>query len=62
MRDELIEILADPTAVVIVEWANIVEPVLPVIRVTINISATGDNSRRLEFAYPPELSYLFPNT
>lgn len=58
MRDELAEVLADPKAVVVVEWAQIVKDVLPVQRVTVHIKVTGEQSRSLEFAYPEELSYL----
>jgi len=59
LRDELAELLDDPAAVVAVEWADIVETVLPTKRLTIKISATGDNTRHLEFIYPETLSYLF---
>lgn len=62
LRDELAEVLADPGAVVAVEWADIVEPVLPDRRVTITITATGETSRRLTFAYPSGLDHLFSNT
>lgn len=61
MRDELAEVIDDPQAVVAVEWADIVEDVLPDGRVSITITATGENARRFEFAYPPALRYLFPN-
>ena len=58
MRDELAEILADPSNVVVVEWAGIVEDVLPPERLTITIKATGESSRDLTFTYPKSLSYM----
>ncbi len=60
MRDELAEILADPKAVVVVEWASIVEDVLPSKRLTITLKATGDDHRELTFAYPEAMNYLIP--
>lgn len=61
MRDELAEILIDPQAVVVVEWADLVEDVLPAEHLTIHIKATGETTRQLNFAYPSSLSYLFPD-
>lgn len=58
MADELAEVVHDPKLVVAVEWANIVENVLPEDRLTITIQATGENSRLLTFKYPESLSYL----
>lgn len=45
MRDELAEILTDPKAVTVVEWADIIEEVLPTNKLTITITATGETSR-----------------
>jgi tRNA threonylcarbamoyladenosine biosynthesis protein TsaE len=60
MRQELAEILEDTQAVVAIEWANIVENVLPERRLTIHFSATGETKRELAFEYPEELQYLLP--
>jgi tRNA threonylcarbamoyladenosine biosynthesis protein TsaE len=60
MRQELAEMLADPQAIVAVEWADIVEDVLPVNRLTIRIKATGETNREFVFDYPPTLEYLNP--
>src|SRR5262249_33137193 len=49
MRDELAEIVNDPQAVVTVEWGDIVEDVLPDDRLTVTITATGENERRFNF-------------
>lgn len=58
MRDELAEILTDPQAVVVVEWADIIEDVLPFDRLRIRITATDETSRELSFTYPDTLNYL----
>lgn len=59
MADELQETLRDPTAVTVIEWAGVVDGVLPADRITITfispseterwveITATGDNSKRI---------------
>jgi tRNA threonylcarbamoyladenosine biosynthesis protein TsaE len=60
MRDELAELLHDSKSVVVVEWADIVEDVLPADRLTIRINATGDESREFECEYPETLRYLVP--
>lgn len=58
MRDELAEMLSDPQAVVVVEWAEIVENILPVDRLTIHIETTGESSRNITVNYPDSLSYM----
>jgi tRNA threonylcarbamoyladenosine biosynthesis protein TsaE len=60
MRDELTEVLEDSQAVVVVEWGQIVEDVLPVKRLTINIKATGETNREFIMSYPISLDYLLP--
>ncbi|HEY5442299.1 MAG TPA: tRNA (adenosine(37)-N6)-threonylcarbamoyltransferase complex ATPase subunit type 1 TsaE [Candidatus Saccharimonadales bacterium] len=60
MRDELAEVLADPKAVVAVEWPDIIEDVLPAQRLSITIKPTGINDREFTFSYPDNLSYLLP--
>ena len=60
MRDELIEVLSDPGAVVAVEWANIVDDVLPAQHITVNIQSTGETKRQFSFEYPSSFNYLFP--
>lgn len=58
MRDELAEVLADPKAVVVVEWADIVADVLPTNTLTIYITNTGETARHYQCKYAPELAYL----
>ncbi len=60
MRDELAEVLADPEAVVLVEWGRIVEDVLPTERLTVRIKATSETGREFTFSYPDRLAYLIP--
>jgi tRNA threonylcarbamoyladenosine biosynthesis protein TsaE len=58
MRHELADVLGDPKAVMVVEWADIIEDVLPGERLRIHLAVIGDNQRRLEFRGPPSLTYL----
>jgi tRNA threonylcarbamoyladenosine biosynthesis protein TsaE len=60
MRDELTEALADPQAVVAVEWPDIIEDVLPAQRLTVRIKPTGLNNREFTFSYPASLRNLLP--
>lgn len=57
---ELAEFIADPKAVIAVEWSDIAKHVLPEKRITIKLMLTGEQSRRLQFSYPQELAYLIP--
>ncbi len=58
MQQELAESISDPQTVTIVEWAGIVEDVLPKERLTIQITATSEETRQFECAAPPTLAYL----
>jgi tRNA threonylcarbamoyladenosine biosynthesis protein TsaE len=58
MRREIAEATEDPKGVVIVEWGGIVENALPTDRLIINLTATGEESRRLEFSCSNKLDYL----
>jgi tRNA threonylcarbamoyladenosine biosynthesis protein TsaE len=62
MANELAEVIGDSQAVVVVEWADIVEDVLPAQRLTIRIANTGETSREFSFSCPPELAYLQGDT
>lgn len=50
MSEELAEILQDPHGATVVEWGGIVEDVLPADRLTITITATGEESRHYDVA------------
>jgi tRNA threonylcarbamoyladenosine biosynthesis protein TsaE len=56
--EELAEVLDDSRAVIVVEWAGIVQEVLPARRMTITMQKTPEDTRILQFAVPPELDYL----
>ena len=56
---ELAEVTRDPAAVVVVEWGGIVHDTLPEDRMTIQITATGENARELVVRYPETYTYLF---
>jgi tRNA threonylcarbamoyladenosine biosynthesis protein TsaE len=60
MRDELQELLQEPSTVVVVEWSDIVQSVLPEDRLIIRITraATSEDARQVHFDFPEELSYL----
>ena len=58
IADELAEIVGDSTGVVVVEWAAIVEQVLPKKRLRIEFSTVDESTRQLTFTYPEELSYI----
>jgi tRNA threonylcarbamoyladenosine biosynthesis protein TsaE len=60
VANELAEVVVDDKAVVVVEWAGIVEDVLPAEHMTIRIISTGDNDREFEISYPESLKYLIP--
>jgi len=55
---ELADVLLDPSIVVVVEWAGIVQDVLPKKRLTITIEKTPTDSRTLTFRAPESLDYL----
>ena len=59
MSTELAEAVADPQAVVVVEWAGVVQDVLPDKRVTVKLEIVDEDVRRLTFIYPEALEYLF---
>jgi tRNA threonylcarbamoyladenosine biosynthesis protein TsaE len=50
MADELSEAVSDPKAVTIIEWADVVEGVLPEGHVSITITSPTETTRRLEIA------------
>ena len=56
---ELAEILSDRNNVVAIEWADVVQNILPPDRLQLTIKPTGENSRLLQFVYPALLAYLF---
>lgn len=60
IANELSEIIDDPKAVVVVEWANIVEDLLPKTRLSIIIESIDETQRQFKLTYPTSLGYLIP--
>lgn len=58
VADELAELVGDPEGVVVVEWANVVESVLPEDRLTISFTTTGDETRDITLDVSESLGYL----
>jgi tRNA threonylcarbamoyladenosine biosynthesis protein TsaE len=58
MASELQELIGDPQAVIIVEWSDIVQHVLPPQHLKIEFTQTGEIARQLAFSYPKKLAYL----
>lgn len=58
MQGELGESVTDPNSVTIVEWAGLVEDVLPIDRLIIEVSTTGENSRQFKLSAGPDHAHL----
>lgn len=58
MKDELAECIADTQVITVVEWADIVEDVLPPERLAIRLKTTGENDREISLQYTEKLNYL----
>lgn len=56
MAEELIEALSEVQNITVVEWANIVQGVLPADRLSIHIIPTSEHDRRLEITSGGERS------
>lgn len=58
MEHELHDVLQDSKSVLVVEWGDVVQHVLPEERLTIHIYKTSDEGRELLCSYPERLAYL----
>lgn len=58
IADELAEVAGDPHIVTVVEWADVVQHVLPAQRLTITIRQTPEGNREFDFRCPADLNYL----
>lgn len=58
MTEELSEVLHDPRIVTVVEWAGIVQDVLPKKRLSITIEKTPTDGRIISLRAPEALEYL----
>lgn len=52
LRDELREVMSDATVITVIEWADIVDGVLPDNRIRITFRAPSDNERVLQIDDP----------
>jgi tRNA threonylcarbamoyladenosine biosynthesis protein TsaE len=59
LADELAEILTNPKAIVVVEWATIVAHVLSTPHLVIYLKQTGEHERGITLNYPEDYNYLF---
>lgn len=59
IQHELQEVIDDKRAVVVIEWSDIVQGVLPEQRLVVRIKPTGETSRDVSFAGSSKLSYVF---
>ncbi len=58
IADELAEVLGDPQAVIVIEWADVVQHVLPADRLSITIAQTPSGTRDITFHASPAVTYL----
>ncbi len=58
IEHEIEDYIGDTSTVIVVEWSNVVQHVLPENRLIITIAVTGDESREISIQYPSTLSYL----
>ena len=58
MADEIAELLGDPKTVVVVEWAEVVQHVLPEKRLTVHIAQTPEGDRSFTLHAPEALDYV----
>lgn len=62
IADELAEVVGDPASAVVVEWAEIVQHVLPKNSLRIEIVAVSESRRKLLIDCPDPLKYLVEGT
>ena len=55
---ELADVLGDPSVILVVEWAGIVQDVLPKERLTITLQKTPEDQRIIALTAPQALAYL----
>lgn len=58
MSDELAELIGDPEGVVVVEWSDVVQNVLPQDRLSIAITATSETQRTIVVTVSGSQKYL----
>lgn len=58
MANELAEIIGQDSDIVIIEWSDIVQHVLPDVRLTIRITQTGEDTRQFDLTFPQQYLYM----
>lgn len=58
MAHELADVIGDPTVCVVIEWADRAGHVLPAERLTVQLTATGEQERQVNVQYPDSLKYV----
>lgn len=56
MKNEIRESISDPDSVTVVEWADIIDGVLPKDKLIISISVTGENERQVTLSSSGKIS------
>lgn len=62
IANELSEVLTDPKAIVVVEWATIVVHVLSTPHLVIHLKQTDEHERDILLTYPESYNYLLGKT
>ncbi|MDB5166349.1 MAG: hypothetical protein JWM37_421 [Candidatus Saccharibacteria bacterium] len=60
MANELAELFEDEQAVIAIEWADIVESIIPPSHVTIRIEPKAETERLISLSCPTDLEYVVP--
>ena len=58
IRRELVEVLGDKQAVVIIEWPSVIESALPQERLSISLNVEDEKTRDINFSFSHSLHYL----
>lgn len=58
IQHDLAEVVNQPDKIVVVEWADIAQGVLPASRLKVSIKPTGETSRSITIKYPKQLAYV----
>lgn len=61
LQAQLQDVIRDSEAVTVIEWAEIVNTVLPADHLTVHLTPTDENIRKVRFEYQAKLHYLIPS-
>lgn len=62
MAHELADAMGDPTVCIVIEWASLVADILPDERLKVQLTAIGEQARRIAVQCPSNLGYLLEAT